>query len=37
MQETFTGKLNRAESAGMYFVIEEATKTNARNFYWKTK
>ena len=27
MQETFTGKLNRAESAGMYFIIEEATET----------
>ena len=37
MQETFTGKLNRAESVRMYFVIEEATKSSARNFYWKTK
>ena len=27
MQETFTGKLNGSESAGMYFVIEEATET----------
>ena len=37
IQENFTGKLNGAESAGMYFVIEEATKSNTRNFYWKTK
>ena len=28
IQETFTGTLNRGESAGTYFIIKEATETD---------